>query len=214
MTSNALLELAQAALASAQRLQSEADTAAQLQRQQDSESAADSSCSTSATELKKQAKAKILKLHCPSCNAMFCPTSGSVAVKCASCKTAFCAICLQNCGKDATAHARACKYRRSHCSHFWKPRLSMDDVRNAQIDWRVDALRAMLGPVDTLVATEVLLGLRTELLELNLDVSSVRGGMILISLLAREVCSCVHASSAANFHDASLQNGSTCKLKS
>jgi|AntRauTorckE5430_2_1112549.scaffolds.fasta_scaffold02718_5 hypothetical protein len=50
-----------------------------------------------------------INLKCPRCKAVFHDYDGCNALICgsASCKAAFCAICLEDCGRDAHAHVRA-----------------------------------------------------------------------------------------------------------
>ena len=47
-----------------------------------------------------------LNLKCPRCNAVFHDYDGCNALTCSSCRAAFCAVCLKDCGIDAHACAR------------------------------------------------------------------------------------------------------------
>lgn len=52
----------------------------------------------------------VLNLRCPACKTVFTDFEGCFALTCGSntCRRAFCAWCLQDCGHDAHAHVAAC----------------------------------------------------------------------------------------------------------
>ena len=66
-------------------------------------------------EMKDQARklflsfSERLNMKCPRCNMVFDDFDGCNALKCSNsaCAAAFCAICLQDCGKDAHDHVRS-----------------------------------------------------------------------------------------------------------
>ena len=62
----------------------------------------------------------ILNLRCPRCTCVFLDFSGCAAVACSNsaCSAAFCAICLQDCGKDAHEHVRRCNQNPSLGNYF------------------------------------------------------------------------------------------------
>ena len=61
----------------------------------------------------RQIQEDILNMKCPRCHLVFHAFDGCFALKCRSCGCAFCAWCLQDCGKDAHSHVAKCKFRTS-----------------------------------------------------------------------------------------------------
>ncbi len=80
-----------------------------------------------------------LNLKCPRCKAVFNDYDGCDALTCAvpSCRAAFCAICLQDCGQDAHAHVRT-----NHGSFYGKNGFKESKIHRAksEIDKLMDSL--------------------------------------------------------------------------
>ena len=66
-----------------------------------------------AAALRMEVLDDILTLKCPAqnCRQAFHDYDGCAALTCSSCKTGFCAYCLDNCGSDAHAHVARCPER-------------------------------------------------------------------------------------------------------
>ena len=161
----------------ARRQRDEAKIVAELREHQNKQLATDETTGHgfSVAKLRKRVIEEILTLQCPRCGQAWNEFDACVAVKCQRCNAGFCGICMQDCGADAHAHARACKY----VVKYTRGRATMNetDIPCAQNDWRRDALQGLLGPVQADITATVLLSLKAELRDLGLDASSVQGGM-------------------------------------
>jgi len=60
----------------------------------------------------------ILTLKCPRCKSAFSNFDGCLALRCHRCPCAFCALCQEDCGNDAHAHAANCQYNQSRNVHL------------------------------------------------------------------------------------------------
>ena len=60
--------------------------------------------------LVRKIRNEILNLRCPACGAVFVDFDGCFALRCAvsTCRRAFCALCLTDCGSDAHMHVALC----------------------------------------------------------------------------------------------------------
>lgn len=110
--------------------------------------------------------AEALNLRCPRCAAVFFDYDGCDALKCQSCATAFCAICLKDCGNDAHPHVQQL-HGRMHSSR--------DQFEAAHVERRAKiiagALIIMDEPDD--VKIDVLLALQTEMQPMQITRAAV-----------------------------------------
>jgi hypothetical protein len=110
--------------------------------------------------------AEALNLRCPRCAAVFFDYDGCDALKCQSCATAFCAICLKDCGADAHPHVQQ-QHGRMHSSR--------DQFEAAHVERRAKiiagALLIMDEPDD--VKIDVLLALETEMQPMQITRAAV-----------------------------------------
>ena len=54
-----------------------------------------------AARLRLEVVENVLTLRCPRCKMAFLDYTGCIALECLNCKAAFCALCLEDCGKNA-----------------------------------------------------------------------------------------------------------------
>jgi hypothetical protein len=118
---------------------------------------------------------EILTLHCPRCGGAFLDFDGCLALSCPApgCACGFCVVCLEDCGNDAHAHVRACKYANT----AGRAHAATDDIRRAQNAWRLEKLREFIMPLSAHLAQRVLLSLKQEFQDLGLDASELLGGL-------------------------------------
>lgn len=96
------------------------------------------------TPVRKLIIETVLTLHCPRCGSAFLDFYGCMALKCIGpgCECGFCAICLEDCGEDAHAHVRQCKYTQASGSEFG----SEGDVPRFQRAWRIAKIQQVSVP--------------------------------------------------------------------
>lgn len=89
---------------------------------------------------------RVLTRHCPRCQAAFVDFDGCLALTCAkaSCKCAFCAICLEDCGADAHAHVGRCQYAGGSLH------AAAGQVKALENRWRIDRIRQVGAAAVTL----------------------------------------------------------------
>ena len=111
-------------------------------------------------ELRRDVADRILTEHCPGCNAAFANFEGCCAVKCARCKTAFCAWCLDNCGRDAHAHVANCEANLMPKKDVWGTPELLDRARRMR---RTNQLRNRLRRLEPVARLPLLEALHAEL---------------------------------------------------
>jgi hypothetical protein len=107
-----------------------------------------------------------LNLRCPRCATVFFDYDGCDALKCQSCATAFCAICLKDCGNDAHSHVQQV-HSRMHSTR--------DQFEAAHADRRAKIIAGALMIMDEAddVKIDVLLTLETEMQPMQITRNAV-----------------------------------------
>jgi len=116
---------------------------------------------------------RLLTLRCPNsaCEAAFVDFDGCAALKCSSCRTAFCAYCLENCGADAHYHVWAC--RKSHIgqSGHWVTKREFESCQRKRRQRLVGEY--LKGIADADERAEVLRSVEKDLKDIGIDPETV-----------------------------------------
>ena len=113
---------------------------------------------------------EVLNLRCPACGAVFVDFEGCYALKCAvtSCRRAFCAWCLADCGKDAHHHVAKCP---EGSGTVWGGDLKTFNAHHNKR--RAARVKALLRDENKAIQRKVLDGLKTELRDLGIKIKKV-----------------------------------------
>jgi hypothetical protein len=121
-----------------------------------------------------------LTLHCPRCASVFEAYEGCNALNCARCGCGFCAVCLEDCGRDAHAH-----YNATHGGDIFNRVLFDNEHRLARLARLLGVLRGLAvdggRPLQVAVIAELAradlepLGIDPALLYAGIDTAPVPG---------------------------------------
>ncbi|KAL6063842.1 IBR domain-containing protein [Balamuthia mandrillaris] len=106
----------------------------------------------------------ILTLQCPRCHQAFVDFDGCFALTCSRCNAAFCAWCLQDCGKNAHRHVRGCAHNLAGGNVFG----SFEQFEEGQRRRRERKVREYLNGLEREEREQVAAGLKKELEDLNI----------------------------------------------
>ena len=111
--------------------------------QKHSNLSADDPLKIEAVDLAAQARDKALNLACPKCNTVYFDFEGCMALRCASCKTNFCAYCNKVCAdsRGAHQHVRECDDNRTSNGSYYA---NAEQIDEAQRRLRIKSLKRFL----------------------------------------------------------------------
>lgn len=118
----------------------------------------------------KKIREKILNLCCPKCGTAFLDFDGCGALNCslATCKCAFCALCLKDCGMDAHSHVINCELNREKSFY-----ISKDNLTHAHKTIRIEKLKEYFKKVSDQEREKVLQNLCKDLLDLGIALGNL-----------------------------------------
>ncbi|KAL6048095.1 non-specific serine/threonine protein kinase [Balamuthia mandrillaris] len=106
----------------------------------------------------------ILTLQCPRCHQAFVDFDGCFALTCSRCNAAFCAWCLQDCGRDAHRHVVGCAHNLAGGNVFG----SVEEFEEGQRRRRERKVREYLNGLEREEREQVAAALKKELEDLNI----------------------------------------------
>ena len=112
---------------------------------------------------------EILNLRCPACGAVFVDFEGCFALRCAvsTCRRAFCAWCLVDCGKNAHKHLAVCPEGNGS---FWGDLTAFNAHHKKR---RAARIKALLKEESKMIQRKVLDALKIELKDLGIQTSKL-----------------------------------------